>query len=142
MIWLTLHKKLKIVEQIKETNIDSRIRVIIFITFITSVILYLSIQRIRLNINGVYVIGERYEVVDGGRNASSSHFRFHLRGKEYNCSIRDGGGKMNARMFILALPKNPKVNMPYTDVDVPKCFTLKDVPYEGWNSIPPDTCQD
>lgn len=98
----------------------------------------------RLSKEGVYVIGRRTYLSTGGETGPVYNYKFLYRGTEFEVG-QSGSmpyrGKDDTLLFLKILPADPDGYCDYmTDAHVPKCFGLRDVPYDGWKEIPRDTC--
>lgn len=99
----------------------------------------------RLNKEGVYVIGWRIFLSTGGETGTTYTYKFFYHGKEFKVGqsgtlYRHAEAK-DTLLYFRILPADPDGYCDFlTELNVPKCFKLKDVPYYGWEKIPLDTC--
>jgi hypothetical protein len=93
---------------------------------------------LKLQRSGVFVLG-KLKLYDTAGVTGMYNYEYQFHGKTYKRSFT-GPIKSyivnDSVMFFKILPSDPNIARQISDVRVPRCITLHDVPEEGWKSLP------
>ena len=113
--------------------------ILILITLSVSLFLFNNKEVNELDKDGVFVLGKLISSTSEGEMSWVYRYEYYFNGNGYSRSFT---GPVKAEilrdslMFFYILPESPSTCRQISDVRVPVCLGLNDVPKYGWKELP------
>lgn len=114
---------------------------IILIIFSCGVLIYEAYKVSIIKRDGVYVLGQKVRVIDGGSRSSISEFNYTYKKNSYKYKYVDGGFS-NSIVFLKINPSKPKACILVEDTSVPSCLITLVSADTSWERLPLNVCKD
>jgi hypothetical protein len=99
------------------------------------------IENYQLKKNGVFILGQFFNREASTKGSTLYSYKYTYKNKVYERNFRPFFGiniKKDSLMFFKIMPTNPELCRQLDDVKVPDCFTIENMPENGWKEFP--TC--